>query len=127
MSDPTLPPLLGRKILVVEDEYMIAADLSFLVEEAGAEVAGPVGSVAEALSLIGTGGGELDAAILDINLGGERAFPVADALTSLHVPFVFTTGYDAMLVPEPYSSVRRMEKPIDRELLIQALAHAHHG
>jgi DNA-binding LytR/AlgR family response regulator len=120
----------GRCLLVVEDEYLVAADLAASLELLGAEVVGPAGSVEEALTLVENEGGRLDGAVLDINLRNERVYPVADVLAARGVPFVFTTGYDAAVVPRPYSDVPRCEKPVDRARLIRCLnktQRAEHG
>jgi DNA-binding response OmpR family regulator len=71
-----------RQILVVEDEYLIAADLMITLEEAGFAVVGPAGSIEDALQLLERDDIEPDAAVLDINLRGKRVFPVADALST---------------------------------------------
>ena len=102
----------GRRILVVEDEYMLAEDLREELERQGAEVMGPVASVADALELLRSGPAP-DMAILDINLGGEMAYPVADALRARDIPFVFATGYDAQAIPKAYADVPRAEKPVE--------------
>ncbi|ARO54000.1 response regulator [Methylorubrum zatmanii] len=84
-------PLLGRFILVVEDEYLIAMQLKRWLEKAGATVIGPVPSVHQALDLIEDV--TLDAAVLDVNLGDEdTVYPVAETLTSIAVPYLFATG-----------------------------------
>ena len=108
-----LEKLQGRCVLVVEDEYIIAAELAQLLEEAGADVIGPVGTVADALNLIASNRNRIDGALLDINLHGERVYPVADALSEAGVGFVFLSGYDAMLLPKTYERVPRCEKPVD--------------
>jgi DNA-binding NtrC family response regulator len=110
----------NRRILIVEDDYVIAMELAEALEERGAVVFGPVGSVHEAEELLRSEDG-LDAAILDINLGRENAFPVADRLMSRKVPFLFTTGYDDWVMPQPYVAVPRLEKPTDLHALMQAL------
>jgi CheY-like chemotaxis protein len=109
--------LAGRRILVVEDEYLIAMDLKRWLRGAGVEVIGPVPSVEQALDLIEEGA--LDAAVLDINLGnGEVVYPVADRLSALGVPYLFATG-DIRVRDDPAYRYRpRLEKPIlDPELL----------
>ena len=111
----------GRALLVVEDEYLIAADMTFILEEMGAEVLGPAHSVATALDLIERHGERLDGAILDINLGKEQVFPVADLLRSRNVPFIFSTGYDASVIPEAYVGIPRCEKPFDKALVATLL------
>src|SRR3954471_9178294 len=72
--------LRGRRLLVVEDEYVIAADIAASLQALGVEVAGPAASVVEALALLESEGDRLDGAVLDINLGNERVYPVADVL-----------------------------------------------
>ncbi len=120
-SDQARPPSLrGRRVLVVEDEYLLAEDLRHGLERVGAEVLGPVPSVARALTLLAAGAPP-DAAILDVNLGGEMAFPVAEALQALGVPFVFATGYDVAALPRAYAQVPRCEKPFDVESCLRAL------
>jgi DNA-binding LytR/AlgR family response regulator len=114
--------LKGRRFLVVEDEYLIAADVTASLEGFGIEVAGPVASVAEALSVIESEGDRLHGAVLDINLGDERVYPVADVLRGRGIPFVFTTGYDDSAVPVSYADVPRCEKPVDEGQLARCLA-----
>jgi DNA-binding LytR/AlgR family response regulator len=123
MADSRLERLRGRRLLVVEDEYLIAADLTASLESLGVEVIGPAASVEEALSFIENNYGRLDGAVLDINLRNERVYPVADALTALGVPFVFTTGYDAAAVPAAYARAPRCEKPIDETQLVRWLSN----
>jgi DNA-binding response OmpR family regulator len=107
--------------LVVEDDYLIAADLAEHLAEFGVEVIGPVCSVEAALNLVNTLSVELDGASLDVNLRGERVYPVADALRARHVPFVFSTGYDAGVVPPPYRDIPRCAKPVDMKILALTL------
>lgn len=113
--------LRGRRLLLVEDDYMIAADFAQALEERGVEVVGPVGSVREALVLIETAGA-LDGAVLDINLGRETAFPIAAELTARGVPFVFATGYGSLALPPDFADVPRVEKPVDTTALARLLA-----
>jgi DNA-binding LytR/AlgR family response regulator len=115
--------LRGRCLLVVEDEYLIAADLTSLLESLGVQVIGPAASVEEALSLVDDNSERIDGAVLDINLRNERVYPVADVLTARGVPFVFTTGYDAVAVPTAYASAPRCEKPVDKTQLVRWLSN----
>lgn len=115
------PGIAGRRLLVVEDEYLIASDLASWLEEQDAEVLGPVPSVEDALALLDAGPSP-DAAVLDINLGDEQVFPVADALQAADVPFVFLSGYDVRVIPGHYDGVARCAKPLDRTRLLRALA-----
>ncbi|NPU09445.1 response regulator [Bradyrhizobium sp. 83012] len=103
--------LRDRHILVVEDEYMLADELRCALGDAGGTVLGPVGTVPDALALIRREG-RIEGAVLDVNLRGEMAFPVADLLVERGVPFVFTTGYDESIIPERFSHILRCEKPI---------------
>lgn len=103
--------LRGRRILVVEDEYLIADAMLRGLENEGAVVLGPLPSVRDALRVLETEA-QLDGAVLDINLGGEKVFPVAEALVMRAVCFLFTTGYDARDVPECWRHVPRLEKPV---------------
>jgi CheY-like chemotaxis protein len=102
--------LQGSRILVVEDEYLLADDLSETLIEAGAEVLGPIASIEEATALIAEEP-EIDAAVLDVNLRGDMVFPVADALRARGIPFAFATGYDEWALPERFADVPRVEKP----------------
>jgi CheY-like chemotaxis protein len=113
--------LKDRRILVVEDEYIIAADLAASLEERGVTVIGPANSIVDALTLLERGPVP-DAAVLDVNLGREKVYPVADALWQRGVPFVFATGYDNFVVPDRYVSVPRCEKPIDIRALSRLLS-----
>jgi len=122
MSDRQEEVLRGRRLLVVEDDYLIAVDLAQALEDLVAEIVGPAGSVREALELIAAAG-VLDGAVLDINLGQERAWPIADELRQRNVLFVFTTGYDSWIIPEAHRDAPRCEKPVNTRVLARLLAH----
>lgn len=107
---PELSPSAAR-VLVVEDEYMLADALADGLTALGVQVVGPVGGLEEALALAAES--ELDGAILDINLGGETVFPLADALVARGVPYVFATGYGRDSIPEPYRGAPILSKPVD--------------
>lgn len=112
-------PLSGRRVLIVEDEYFLADELDRTLRSAGAVVLGPVASVEAALDWLDRE--TADAASIDVNLGGEMAYPVADALRARSVPFLFTTGYDQAALPERYADARRLEKPVDAREVVRAL------
>ena len=112
----------GRRILIVEDEYLVAMDLAMTLERLGAEVIGPAGSVGEALDLLATDSIP-DGGVLDINLGGERVWPVAARLRDRGVPFVFVSGYDNSLVPGDFADVPRCAKPVDKAVLTRLLGN----
>lgn len=103
--------LAGRRILIVEDEMLIAMQLEDMLLEMGCEVIGPATSVAEALKLIGAG--RLDGALLDVNLGGEQVYPVADALAASGAPFVFVTGYGRTGLSGVHRGHPTLPKPIN--------------
>lgn len=117
MPDHTLR---DRRVLVVEDEYMLADDLTMELEDSGAVVIGPVGTVHDALAMI-AGTSQIDAAILDVSLRGEMVFPAADLLVERNVPFLFTTGYDASVFPTRFAHVPRCEKPLSMARVTKAI------
>jgi DNA-binding response OmpR family regulator len=115
------PPLTGRRILVVEDEYLIAVEVKRWLQAAGAVVLGPVPSVHQALDLIEDDG--VDAAVLDVNLGdGDTAYPVADKLGSLSVPYLFATGDVRATSVATEAGRPRLEKPFLEKELVRALS-----
>ena len=105
-----------RRVLVVEDEPLIAMDIAHTLAEAGYDVIGPAGSVAEALSLIARSG--CDAAVLDINLGAETAEPVARELIRRGTPYIATSGYTREQQPEIMRLAPLLGKPVKPGLLI---------
>ena len=110
----------GLRVLVVEDEPLVAMDIAAVLRRAGAAVLGPAHRLDAALALAAEE--VLDGALLDINLHGQHVFPVADALAAREVPFVFTTGYDRVAIPESYADVPLCSKPTDALRLAQSLA-----
>lgn len=114
--------LRGSRLLIVEDEFLIAADLADVLRDEGAEILGMAGSVEEAQAVIEAEGDRLDGAVLDVNLGRDRVYPVADALMARKVPFVFATGYDVAVIPEAYAEVPRFEKPVRAAAVVRFLA-----
>jgi CheY-like chemotaxis protein len=114
-------PLNGRRILVVEDEYFLADDIGNALRTLGAEIAGPVGHIEDAVEMLHDGGA-LDAAVLDVNIRSEPIFPIARELRARRVPFVFTTGYDRISIEPEFQDVPLWEKPIDIVAMVQNLA-----
>jgi len=110
----------GLKVLVVEDEAMVAMVLEDTLLEFGCVVTAIAPSVAAALDQIERTP-DIDAAILDVNLGGEKVFPVADALQAKGVPFVFSTGYGPADLTERYPGCRLLNKPYAPEALAATL------
>ena len=103
-------PLLHRHILVVEDEYLIAMSLQDALERSGSVVVGPFPSVEKALKAL-EASLKIDAAVLDVNLGGKMVYPVADALLARHIPFVFTSGYEDSDLRQRYPHAKNCLKP----------------
>ena len=119
--------LRDRRILVVEDEYLIATTLQDALENAGAVVVGPAPSVDKAIKQIESEP-HIDAAVLDVNLGGMLAYPVADMLVAKNIPFVFTSGYEDNLLKSRYAQVKNCRKPYlfgaMEEALVEAMARS---
>jgi CheY-like chemotaxis protein len=116
----TSPASVRRRVLVVEDEIMIRMLLEDMLDDLGYEVAGAAGTIDEALALAREV--TLDVAILDVNLNGNPAYPVADALAARRVPFIFSTGYGEQGLPEAYRDCQLLQKPFQVENLERALA-----
>jgi len=121
MVDAQAQSLDTRTILVVEDDFTIASNLTKSLEKLGASIIGPANSVASAMALIESAA-KLDAAVLDIHLGSEKVFPVAQALLARGVPFVFTTGYSQASLPRAFAKQDLCEKPINTRALAQLLS-----
>ena len=117
------PVLAGRRILVVEDEMMIAMLVEDMLTELGCSVVGPAHALAEALALAQSEPG-LDAALLDVNLAGQPVFPVADALREKGVPAVFSTGYGDAGLRDIDRGSPVLQKPFRAGDLARALGEA---
>jgi CheY-like chemotaxis protein len=113
--------LARRRVLLVEDETLIAMDLEAALRQRGCEVVGPAATVAEAIQAA-AGERRLDGAVLDVNLGDEQVFPVADALAERGVPFVFLTGYEREILPARHRGRPAAVKPYRTEDLMRLLA-----
>lgn len=107
------------RVLVVEDEYFIADDISRALIRHGAEVVGPVPTVEEARALLASHA--LDLAVLDINLRGELVYSLVDELNRRGVPMVFATGYDTAAIPAEHGAIPAWSKPFDYEALADLL------
>ncbi|MGB7976504.1 MAG: response regulator [Roseiarcus sp.] len=115
--------LRDRRILVVEDEYLIAMNLQDALERAGSIVVGPVPSVDKAIATIDSES-HIDAAVLDVNLGGALSYGVADKLIARKIPFVFTSGYEDNVLRSRYSGVKNCPKPYLFRAIEEALVEA---
>ena len=101
--------LSGRRVLVVEDEMLVAWLLQDMLADLGCAVVGPAARVPQALAMLAVEA--VDAAVLDVNLNGETSYAVADALMARGVPFVFSTGYAKDRLAEPYRLRPVLQKP----------------
>ena len=116
------PNLTDKRILVVEDEAPIALQLEDMLAEIGATVVGPASRVRQALQLLQET--PVDAAVLDLNIAGELVYPVADALETRRIPYIFATGYGISGLAAPYRSRFVLQKPFSRRELLRALQEA---
>ena len=117
------PTLVGRRILVVEDEMMIAMLVEDMLAEFGCAVVGPAHALDTALDLALTEIG-IDAALLDVNLGGQPVFAVADALRAKGVPAIFSTGYGDAGLRDVDRGSPVLQKPFRAGDLARALNQA---
>lgn len=108
------------RILVVEDDFLLAEDMKTELQKMGILVIGPAPSVAEALRLLDAAL-VVDGAILDIDLQGELSFPIADALRERAIPFVYATGQNPTTIPEAYQSVPCFAKPASVREVVKAV------
>jgi DNA-binding NtrC family response regulator len=109
-------PLAGQRILLAEDEGLIALELERMLAEFGCDVVGPLASVDEVLASAQRGG--LDGAMLDVNLRGHRIFEILPALQKLGLRLIITSGYDDdTLFPAPFRAMPRIAKPFDQSEL----------
>jgi len=115
--------LSGRSVLLVEDEMILAAEIEHSLEEAGAQVIGPVGRLGDALAIVTTSDERFDAAILDVDLHGQDVFPVADVLRDRGIPFLFHTAHGSKAgLKDRYSGAVVCNKPVFSEHLVALVA-----
>ena len=114
---PVLPLRIetGNRILLVEDEILVAMMMKDILSELGFAVIGPFSRLAEAM--VAAVHEEFDAGIIDVNLGGEFVYPVADVLTARKIPFVFVTGYGVESIDGRFGYVPIVKKPVQRQVL----------
>lgn len=115
--------LAGKRVLVVEDDALVALVLEAILDELGCVLAGSADRVDTALALI-EGGLQTDVALLDVNLAGEAVFPVAAALKAAGVPFVFASGYGAAGLTDEWRDRPMMQKPYVEDAVRAALIQA---
>ena len=116
----THPGLAGKRVLVVEDELLVAMLVEDVLAEAGCVVVGPFARVGDALAAAKSEA--VDAALLDVNVAGEMVFPVAHALEERSIPFLFVTGYGQAALPKDRPDWEACAKPFHPEQLTERLA-----
>jgi PAS domain S-box-containing protein len=113
------PDLAGKRILVIEDEPLVAMDLESSLQSAGCQVIGPAGTVAQAMSLVVAA--DYDAALVDVNLAGHPVDEIAAALAQKNRPFAFVTGYGREALPRGFRDAVVLNKPFSQEQLLTSL------
>lgn len=113
----------GRRVLVVEDESLVAMLLETILEDMGCTPVGPASTVEEGLQLVADDA-PIDAALLDVNVAGRQIFPVAQALKDRNVPFVFSTGYGEGGLPDEWRGLPTLQKPFTEAAVRDALMKA---
>lgn len=113
-------PFAGRRILVVEDEFLVSLLTIDVLESVGCEIVGPAAHLAEAVRLAQSE--SLDAAVLDIDIGGEMIWPVAEELQRRGVPFLFLSAVTQLIVfPSLFAAALRLDKPMEKNRLLRDL------
>lgn len=118
---PSVSALAGCRLLIVEDEAIVAMMLEDMLARLGCVVVDVAASVSRGLALAGDASLAIDAAILDVNLGGEEVYPVAEKLAAGGVPFVFSTGYGLSGIAPDFARIPALAKPFTPRALEAAL------
>ena len=113
----------GRRVLIVEDESLVAMLLETILEDMGCTPVGPAATVEDGLRMAGDGE-PVDAALLDVNVAGKQVFPIAEALKARGVPFVFSTGYGEGGLPDEWRGQPTLQKPFTEAAVREALMKA---
>jgi len=113
-----------KRVLLVEDDFLVGLGIKSILERLGYEVVGPVASIEQALVTLENE--HVDAAVLDINIIGGTSVPVAQVLQVKDRPFIFVTGYQSPshLLPDTLKTVQRLSKPVDERALSKAMREA---
>ena len=111
----------GRRVLIVEDESLVAMLLETILEDMGCVPVGPAATVDEGLRMASE---PIDAALLDVNVAGRQVFPIAQALKDRGVPFVFSTGYGEGGLPDEWRGHSTLQKPFTEAAVRDALMTA---
>ncbi|WP_370868373.1 response regulator [Phenylobacterium sp.] len=115
--------LAGLRVLVVEDEMMVSMLIEDMLSDLGCKVIGPASRLEEAIELVGSS--ELDCAVLDVNLGGQPIFPLADILREKGAPFAFATGYGDAGLRDVDKGTPVLQKPFRESDLARILGELH--
>jgi len=107
------------RVLVIEDEAVIAEQIKWFLEDAGMIVAGSFGNLADALA--GAVNGEFEVALIDINLGGEDSYAVVDKLVERGIPFILMSGYIPDELPAAYAAHPSLTKPFEPQALLDII------
>ncbi len=126
MNAEELPALLrGQRVLIVEDQFLVAEEMQRAVCKLGGQVLGPARDVDDALRLVAANRPHL--ALLDINLDGVMVYSMARELQRMNIPLIFTTGYDRSAVGAEFQDAPHLDKPVTAWSLAAAVSHARHG
>ena len=118
----TPPILAGKKVLIVEDELLVALLIEEFLDQLGCSILGPCASVAKALAAAQSE--RFDLAVLDVNLAGEKVYPVADVLVERHIPFLFLSGYGEEAIPAGHRDWKVCTKPFKADVLATMMSAA---
>lgn len=108
------------RVLLVEDEMLIAMEMEEMLTELGFEVVGPAMRLKRAVELAQSQ--KIDLALLDVNLAGEESFPVARLLKDRNVPFAFVTGYGAAGLSEEFRNTPVLQKPVEKQQVAKVIS-----
>ena len=115
----------GNRVLLVEDEILVAMMMRDIMSDLGFEVLGPFSRLQDAM--VTAVHEDVDAGIIDVNLGGEFVYPVADVLVARNIPFVFVTGYGVESIESRFARIPIVKKPVQRQVLQKLFALPHDG
>ncbi len=118
-----LAKLAGMRVLVVEDEMMVSMLIEDMLSDLGCKVVGPASRLEEAVALVESH--EIDCAVLDVNLGGQPIFPLADILRAKGAPFAFATGYGDAGLRDVDKGAPVLQKPFRESDLARVLGELH--
>jgi len=114
----------GLRVLLVEDENLVALLLEDMLAELGHSVVGPVARLKKAVEMAQSEA--IDLAILDVNINGEEAYPIAEVLEARGIPFIFSTGYGKSSLPARYRDRPTLAKPFQQRTLQELIAEVLH-